>query len=58
MKFAQNEVAYNEVCTAHNAKLTVNNVVCTAYIYKWSPCNKRLQPKTATASHCFTFALH
>ena len=46
MKFA-----YNEVCTAYNGELTAYNEVCTAYINEWSLCNKRLQPKTATAFH-------
>ena len=58
MKFAHNEVAfnseltaYNEVCTTCNGELTAYNEVCTTYINEWSPCNKRLQPKTATAFH-------
>ena len=50
-KFAHNEVAYNEVCTAYNGELTAYNEVCTAYINEWSPCNKRSQLKTATAFH-------
>jgi hypothetical protein len=38
---------------AYNDKLTAYNEVCTAYIYEWSPCNKRWPPKTAMAFHIY-----